>query len=492
MLFPIVMAGPKSPRGKGIMSKGEKPFRSGHTAALDLDQIEKEEEDGWSVKPKKGKWASKDWSGGLDEFPDVGAKPGTAALDISDFEGLDEGDAPWVEEMRDEGRPKGKRGARPNSDFSDFENKGNTLALDLEDFDAPQEDAFEMDQRRRAVRNEDARDPHDRDSQRGRKSYKPGRDTPQQRGPLSRRDSDNESGRDGDSRDSSNSWVNDLAEVRDDSEVGELMPHEATMAISLEEVKDIAAGPERDRPIHKKSGGVGDLKPHEATIALSVEGLDEETLIEPQSEGPDRKKLKIDASKRGLSTSVIDKKDIESFRLKEASSGGRLLIFVPGNEPILFDLRPGVTSVGRARTNHLVLADPSCSRKHLRIKKKEDHFVVRDNGGDSGTIVNRTPLPGQVDHEIRHGDDIIVGSTVMRLVIGEARPNDYITPTAFSVDRPGGVQPDDLGSRDERAHAHRSNNSSLVPIILTVLFIVALLATMLTLVIIFFWPGGVF
>jgi len=73
----------------------------------------------------------------------------------------------------------------------------------------------------------------------------------------------------------------------------------------------------------------------------------------------------------------------------------------------VFELRPGIMSVGRAVDNDLVFEDPSLSRKHARIFREGDRLEVEDLGSSNGTYINnrkitRAPLgPGDV---LRFGD----------------------------------------------------------------------------------------
>ena len=508
---------------------GDNPFRSGHTAALDLDQLEKDEDEGWPTKPKKSEWASNDWSGGADAFPDEfmgGGSSGTAALDISEFDGLDEGDAPWVREERRRKAQQGFGGPRPTSDFGDFgADKGHTLSLDVEDFAGPAPEPFDQGSRRRAERSEDVRNLHTHNDQRGKRSYRAGQGDPN----LPEDRVTRGKGRSFEP-DSAFDEVEELPDM-DRDEGQDLMPHERTMAISME---DLSKGPPeaRARPhtehqnqrtdaleVGETRRGTpappanhGELAPHERTMAFDLHAMEDEEIIEElptdqlglPAPGPSSSMRRITnqpsviLENENVRTSVIDQKDIENFRLNEASSGGKLLIFVPGAEPVLFDLRPGVTNIGRERTNHLVLSDPFCSRKHLRLKKQGDKFIVRDNGSDNGTLLNEAILPGQLDRELDHGDDIAVGSTVMRFILGSPRPEDYTppvipTPGQPPLKAPPLSPPDDaLPYEPDYLPAQPSGGgrSSLLPIIVLIVFALGTIALIILLLAVLFWPSG--
>jgi hypothetical protein len=62
--------------------------------------------------------------------------------------------------------------------------------------------------------------------------------------------------------------------------------------------------------------------------------------------------------------------------------------------------------------------DAKVSRKHVRISKEVDHYVVEDLGSLNGTSLNRAPrlLPG--DRQVlRPNDELIVGRLFLKFVI---------------------------------------------------------------------------
>ncbi len=521
-----------------MAKSGENPFRSGHTAALDIDQLEKDQvDDGWPTKPKKSKWASNEWGGGGEAWPSDfgGGSPGTAALDISGLDGLedDEGSSRGRGKDKDKGRRldpideddwgdrddrrKGSSGSkpRPTSDFADFGGASNTLSIDVEEMEQRAE-PFSVN--RRAERSEDARNKHTHDDQRGKRSYVGGQGDP------ARRDEKITRGK-GRSYNPRGDDLDDLDDMDPPDKKGDnnLMPHERTMAIPMDQ---IAKGPPMPRPapssplrpnsviveeddelhrtealdlesLRRKLPEVNDLAPHERTQAFDLQAIeeDEETTEQPLTppSSPMRRMTSPSPSVTGgnARTTVIDQKDIENMRLNEADSGGRLLIFVPGTAAVLFDLRPGVTNVGRERTNHLVLSDPFSSRKHLRLKKQGDDFVVRDNDSDNGTLLNSRPLPGQTDQILKHGDDILIGSTVMRFILGQPRAKDYEPPV---LPPPAELAPPPPPPMDfppmppmTPMDDTSSKSSSLIPIIVLVVFALGSLVLIGLGLVLFLW-----
>ena len=104
---------------------------------------------------------------------------------------------------------------------------------------------------------------------------------------------------------------------------------------------------------------------------------------------------------------------------------GKLVIFVPETEPIMFELMPGITTVGRGMENHLVLGDPYASRKHLVITCKNGFFSFEDTGSDNGTVVNGQTCKAA---PLKTGDVVEIGSVQMRFVQGPVLPQHQARP----------------------------------------------------------------
>ncbi|MGZ3426628.1 MAG: FHA domain-containing protein [Polyangia bacterium] len=89
------------------------------------------------------------------------------------------------------------------------------------------------------------------------------------------------------------------------------------------------------------------------------------------------------------------------------ASGLRLVAEGGPYDGRMFNLPPGVTSVGRAVDNELVFDDPSLSRKHARVHRESGRLEVEDLGSSNGTFVNGRRIgrgavsPGDV---VRFGD----------------------------------------------------------------------------------------
>jgi hypothetical protein len=78
-----------------------------------------------------------------------------------------------------------------------------------------------------------------------------------------------------------------------------------------------------------------------------------------------------------------------------------------------FALLARVTTLGRSRDNAIGIPDVSMSRRHSRLEKHGETWVVFDQGSGNGTSVNGTPV---ARHRLRHGDEIGMGDTTARFV----------------------------------------------------------------------------
>lgn len=72
-----------------------------------------------------------------------------------------------------------------------------------------------------------------------------------------------------------------------------------------------------------------------------------------------------------------------------------------------------VMVMGRSEETDVVIGDPYASDFHLRLVAQEDGLMLHDLGSTNGTYVNgrRVSAPTQ----LRHGDTIQVGKTVMEV-----------------------------------------------------------------------------
>lgn len=82
-------------------------------------------------------------------------------------------------------------------------------------------------------------------------------------------------------------------------------------------------------------------------------------------------------------------------------------------------LKPSV-SVGRDQDADIVIDDPTVSRKHAKIVRSNDGFVLMDLNSKNGSFVNETKV-GQTGQSLKDGDEIRFGPGHAALVFRENR-----------------------------------------------------------------------
>lgn len=70
-------------------------------------------------------------------------------------------------------------------------------------------------------------------------------------------------------------------------------------------------------------------------------------------------------------------------------------------------------SIGRARSNDIVIEDPTVSRSHCVLLRRKEGWFVSDVGSKSGTKVNGRPVEKR--HHLNLDDEIQIGSTTLAL-----------------------------------------------------------------------------
>ena len=95
----------------------------------------------------------------------------------------------------------------------------------------------------------------------------------------------------------------------------------------------------------------------------------------------------------------------------------RLIVIKGPDEGKQFELPAGETlSIGRDRSNRLVLHDTEVSRKHAEISPHNGNYRLRDVGSANGTLVNTKPVK---EVSLGPGDHITLGQSI--LVFSAAR-----------------------------------------------------------------------
>ena len=88
-----------------------------------------------------------------------------------------------------------------------------------------------------------------------------------------------------------------------------------------------------------------------------------------------------------------------------------LYIYPEEGVPRKEELETACASIGRARDNDIVLADPACSSHHAFFDRGDRGYLIRDTGSKNGTLVNDRGIKGPV--ALSEGDKIFLGSTTV-------------------------------------------------------------------------------
>ncbi|HKS09353.1 MAG TPA: FHA domain-containing protein, partial [Pyrinomonadaceae bacterium] len=74
----------------------------------------------------------------------------------------------------------------------------------------------------------------------------------------------------------------------------------------------------------------------------------------------------------------------------------------------IFTLSEDALVIGRETAANLCLADASVSRRHSKIEKKDEQFVITDLESLNGTFINDVPVRTRV---LEHGDRVRIGDS---------------------------------------------------------------------------------
>ncbi len=82
---------------------------------------------------------------------------------------------------------------------------------------------------------------------------------------------------------------------------------------------------------------------------------------------------------------------------------------------------PGPWTVGRSDENEIVINDPNVSRKHARLLRAHNGFIVEDLGSTNGTLLDGAPIDRE---RIESGDELTFGQSEARFVRRDEQSED--------------------------------------------------------------------
>jgi len=80
-----------------------------------------------------------------------------------------------------------------------------------------------------------------------------------------------------------------------------------------------------------------------------------------------------------------------------------------------FRLEQAVTAIGRHPDSDIFLDDITVSRRHVRVERDADGYVLRDAGSLNGTYVNKKRVD---EARLRSGDELQVGRYRLTFLLG--------------------------------------------------------------------------
>jgi hypothetical protein len=116
-----------------------------------------------------------------------------------------------------------------------------------------------------------------------------------------------------------------------------------------------------------------------------------------------------------------------------------------GDESREVEIRETDISIGRSTDNVIPLQDKKSSRKHAKIEKVGDEYIVNDLGSGNGTKVNGKDVN---THVLAKGDEIVIGLTTLYVLAMDTPPKAAPAPApapspalAVTVDARANVSP---------------------------------------------------
>ncbi len=111
----------------------------------------------------------------------------------------------------------------------------------------------------------------------------------------------------------------------------------------------------------------------------------------------------------------------------------KLAQLVDQNNGSIIDIDRWETSIGKSKSNDIVLPIPNVSRFHAVISKKQKEWIITDTFSKTGVFVNGEKVDGK--RTIEDQDIITIGSIPMRFLCAEAISSDAKTKIRKEADK---------------------------------------------------------
>ena len=130
-----------------------------------------------------------------------------------------------------------------------------------------------------------------------------------------------------------------------------------------------------------------------------------------------------------------------------------------------FEIKDGLTYVGRSEDNDIQIDDKTISRRHLKIVRKENKLFVTDLKSENGTFIGGNLVTSGLELEVEEGAILTIGMCMICLgqsPIEEMIP--FLNPIGFT-DEMGEIRSDLASFRDQTNHKRRAFLSGVSKII---------------------------
>ncbi len=117
--------------------------------------------------------------------------------------------------------------------------------------------------------------------------------------------------------------------------------------------------------------------------------------------------------------------EMDSIREKNISPFYKIVSQDKRYPGLVFELKPGVTTIGRTRASDIIIPDNTLSKKHLKLEYKSEKLYLEDLGSINGTQINGRKLRGV--KEVFDKDNITIGDVefIIESNIRTERKKDY-------------------------------------------------------------------
>lgn len=112
-----------------------------------------------------------------------------------------------------------------------------------------------------------------------------------------------------------------------------------------------------------------------------------------------------------------------------------------------YEIKEEITTIGREATNVIVIADPSVSRQHATVEKKEDGYYLVDKNSSNGTFINGKKVSQQ---KLSHQDKVNLGNASMVFEDEEQVAATFILPRSEMPLPAGATRAESPRSREDQ------------------------------------------